>query len=206
MKWLFSALLCVYSINVEAQPAKPQKIDAAVLLVSSVRQINFRITWVQPQTVDSTIILVYLSNDSVSTVYRKATSPDTVRFTIPTDTTTYRFLMVNVRRGLVSLPANVNYFFNADEYYKPVELDLYPKTTDSVTVAAGGTVQFCALLKFNDGTTLLRQRERSIPKCVEYYNKLPATVKSAGGAKQRAADKLCVHWKAAMGTITPEVC
>jgi hypothetical protein len=202
-KWLF--IMCLYAIPLHAQTiAGPTSPIASASLSSTSKTINFRIRWSQLQQVDSTMIAVYLSRESLPIVYRRAKSPDTVSVTIPNDTTTYKFLLVNIRRGLASPPANVNYFFNADVYYQPTGLELYPK--DTVTVQAGGTIQFCAFMKFNDGTIALRNRETSIPKCVEYYNTIPVATRTSGGAKQRAADKLCIKWQAVVGTITPEVC
>lgn len=204
--WLF--IISLYTTPMYAQTiAGPISPITSVSLSSTSKTINFRIRWSQLQQVDSTMIAVYLSRESFPIVYRRAKSPDTVSVTIPDDTTTYKFLLVNIRRGLASPPANVNYFFNADVYYQPVGLDLYPK--DTVTVNAGGTVQFCAFMKFNDGTIALRNREASISKCVEYYNTIPVATRTSGGAKQRAADKLCVKWvvpTGSVGTITPEVC
>jgi hypothetical protein len=203
MKWLYSIILAfVFSATVDAQPIRPV---ASVSMLTASRQIAFRLSWMQREAVDSTLVAVFLSNDTVPILYRRAQSPDTIKFTIPDDTTTYRFLLLNVRRNIVSAPANVNFYFNADVYYQPVGLELYPK--DTVTVLAGGTVQFCAFMKFNDGTILFRQREKDIPKCVEYYNTIPAASRWVGGAKQRKADKLCVLWQATGGgTIVPEVC
>ncbi len=204
MKWLFG-LLVICGTTLNAQTSVPTQPMAVAMLSTTTKTINFKISWTQTQVVDSTMVAVFLSRDTVPVLYRKTKSIDTVSFSIPNDTTTYRFLLVSIRRGLASLPANVNYFFNADVYYQPVGLDLYPK--DTITVTAGQTVQFCGFLKFNDGTTLFRQREKDIPACVQYYNALPAAVKSTGGAKQRAADKLCILWKTTGGgTITPEVC
>ena len=205
-KWLFIILL--YTTPMYAQTiAGPISPITSVSLSSTSKTINFRIRWSQLQQVDSTMIAVYLSKDLLPIVYRRAKSPDTVSVTIPDDTTTYKFLLVNIRRGLASSPANVNYFFNADVYYQPLSLVFYPK--DTVIVNAGESVQFCAFLKFNDGTIALRGREKSIPKCVEYYNTIPVATRTSSGAKQRAADKLCVKWTSplwSVGTITPEIC
>lgn len=206
MKRLFSLLLvCATTLN--AQTKAPNKPLAIASLSSTTKTINFRLSWTQTQAVDSTMVAVFLSRDTVPVLYRKTKPIDTVSFTIPDDTTTYRFLLVSIRRGLASSPANVNYFFNADVYYQPLSLVFYPK--DTVIVNAGESVQFCAFLKFNDGTIALRGREKSIPKCVEYYNTIPVATRTSSGAKQRAADKLCVKWTSplwSVGTITPEIC
>jgi hypothetical protein len=206
MKWLYSLLL-VSATSLSAQTKAPLRPSAIATMSAATKTINFKLSWTQTSVVDSTMVAVFLSRDTVPVLYRRTKPIDTVSFTIPDDTTTYRFLLVSIRRGLASLPANVNYFFNADVYYQPVGLDIYPK--DTITVNAGETVQFCAFLKFNDGTTLFRQREKDIPKCVQYYNALPAASKWIGGAKQRTADKLCIRWQLAagdMGSIVPEVC
>jgi hypothetical protein len=207
MKRLFSMLLLVSATSLSAQTKAPSKPLAIASLSSTTKTINFRLSWKQTQVVDSTMVAVFLSRDTVPVLYRKTKPIDTVSFTIPDDTTTYRFLLVSIRRGLASSPANVNYFFNADVYYQPLSLVFYPK--DTVIVNAGESVQFCAFLKFNDGTIALRGREKSIPKCVEYYNTIPVVTRTSSGAKQRAADKLCVKWTSplwSVGTITPEIC
>ena len=206
MKRLFGLLL-VCATTLHAQTKAPLQPLAIASLSSTTKTINFRLSWKQTQVVDSTMVAVFLSRDTVPVLYRKTKPIDTVSFTIPDDTTTYRFLLVSIRRGLASSPANVNYFFNADVYYQPLSLVFYPK--DTVIVNAGESVQFCAFLKFNDGTIALRGREKSIPKCVEYYNTIPVTTRTSSGAKQRAADKLCVKWTSplwSVGTITPEIC
>ena len=206
MKRLFGLLL-VCATTLHAQTKAPLQPLAIASLSSTTKTINFRLSWKQTQVVDSTMVAVFLSRDTVPVLYRKTKPIDTVSFTIPDDTTTYRFLLVSIRRGLASSPANVNYFFNADVYYQPLSLVFYPK--DTVIVNAGESVQFCAFLKFNDGTIALRGREKSIPKCVEYYNTIPVVTRTSSGAKQRAADKLCVKWTSplwSVGTITPEIC
>jgi len=207
MKRLFSVLLLVGATTLHAQTKAPLQPLATATLSTTTKTINFRLSWKQTQVVDSTMVAVFLSRDTIPVLYRKTKPIDTVSFNIPDDTTTYRFLLVSIRRGLASPPANVNYFFNADVYYQPLALVFYPK--DTVIVNAGESVQFCAFLKFNDGTIALRGREKSIPKCVEYYNTIPIITRTSGGAKQRAADKLCVKWvmpTGSVGTITPEIC
>ena len=207
MKRLFSMLLLVSATSVSAQTKAPLQPLAIASLSTTTKTINFKLSWKQTQVVDSTMVAVFLSRDTVPVLYRKTKPIDTVSFNIPDDTTTYRFLLVSIRRGLASPPANVNYFFNADVYYQPLALVFYPK--DTVIVNAGESVQFCAFLKFNDGTIALRGREKSIPKCVEYYNTIPVATRTSGGAKQRAADKLCVKWVmpvGSVGTLTPEIC
>jgi hypothetical protein len=200
-------LLLVSATSVSAQTKAPLQPLAIASLSTTTKTINFKLSWKQTQVVDSTMVAVFLSRDTVPVLYRKTKPIDTVSFNIPDDTTTYRFLLVSIRRGLASPPANVNYFFNADVYYQPLALVFYPK--DTVIVNAGESVQFCAFLKFNDGTIALRGREKSIPKCVEYYNTIPVATRTSGGAKQRAADKLCVKWVmpvGSVGTLTPEIC
>jgi len=200
-------LLLVGATTLHAQTKAPLQPLAIASLSTTTKTINFKLSWKQTQVVDSTMVAVFLSRDTVPVLYRKTKPIDTVSFNIPNDTTTYRFFLVSVRRGLASSPANVNYFFNADVYYQPTGLELYPK--DTVAVQAGGTIQFCAFMKFNDGTIALRNRETSIPNCVQYYNTIPVATRTSGGAKQRAADKLCVKWvmpTGSVGTITPEIC
>ena len=207
MKRLFSVLLLVGATTLNAQTQMPSQPLATATLSTTTKTINFRLSWKQTQVVDSTMVAVFLSRDTIPVLYRKTKPIDTVSFNIPDDTTTYRFLLVSIRRGLASPPANANYFFNADVYYQPLALVFYPK--DTVIVNAGESVQFCAFLKFNDGTIALRGREKSIPKCVEYYNTIPVATRTSSGAKQRAADKLCVKWTSplwSVGTITPEIC
>ena len=204
MKWLCRVLFVVYATSIQAQPKVPVQPMAVATLSTTTKMINFRLSWNQTEVVDSTMVAVFLSRDTVPALYRRTKPIDTVSFSIPDDTTTYRFLLVSVRRGLASLPANVNYFFNADVYYQPTGIAIYPSDT---TVLPGATVQYCGFLKFNDGTILIRQREKSVPKCVEYYNnKVPVASRRSGGAKQRIADKICLKWEVTGGKIEQEVC
>jgi hypothetical protein len=204
MKWLSSILLAlVISTTAYAQPIRPV---ASVSMLTASRQIAFQLSWVQREAVDSTMVAVFLSNDTVPVLYRRTQSPDTIRFTIPTDTTTYRFLLVNVRRNIASPPANVNFYFDADKYYVPSGLSVYPKTVTVDSTNTTRQVQFCAFIKFADGTTVIRDRDLVIPKCIEYYNTIPVDQRSTGGAKQRVANKMCLQWTTNGGTIENEVC
>ena len=204
MKWLSSILLSlVISTTTYAQPIRPV---ASVSMLTASRQIAFQLRWTQREAVDSTMVAVFLSSDTVPILYRRTQSPDTIRFTIPTDTTTYRFLLVNVRRNIVSSPANVNFYFDADAYYVPSGLSVYPKTVTIDSTSTTRQVQFCAFVKFADGTTVMRDRDLVIPKCIEYYNTIPVEQRSTGGAKQRVANKMCLQWSTTGGTIENEVC
>jgi hypothetical protein len=204
MKWLYSIILAfAFSTTVDAQPIRPV---ASVSMLTASRQIAFQLRWTQREAVDSTMVAVFLSKDTVPILYRRTQSPDTIRFTIPTDTTTYRFLLVNVRRNIVSPPANVNFYFDADKYYVPSGLSVYPKTITIDSTSTTRQVQFCAFIKFADGTTVIRDRDLTIPKCIDYYNTIPVEQRSTGGAKQRVANKMCLSWTTTGGTIENEVC
>ena len=212
MKWLYSIILAfVFSATVEAQPIRPV---ASVSMLTASRQIAFRLSWMQREAVDSTMVAVFLSNDTVPILYRRAQSPDTIRFTIPDDTTTYRFLLLNVRRNIVSPPANVNFYFNADAYYKLTRLHVKPDSVridstalrDTTNVAAR-TVQFCAFMEYNDGSIVMRDRDRTISQCLIEYDKFPLTIRKSTGARQRNANTVCLNWQAVGGgTIQNETC
>lgn len=204
---LWAALLGIGS-TVHAQPTQPQQVVGSAQLLSTLKQISFRINWVQPQEVDSTMIAVFLSADTTPILYKRTKNPDTVSFSIPDDTTTYRFLLVNVRRGLSSQPANVNFYFNADNYYKLTRLHVKP---DSVVVSdttlAARTKQFCAFLEYNDGSIVMRDKDKTIPECLTEYQKFPAALRKTVGARQRNANTVCLNWQAPDGgTIQNETC
>lgn len=212
MKWFFSILVaCLIPTVSLAQPVRPV---ASVNLLSASKQIAFQLSWMQREAVDSTMIAVFLSNDTVPTLYRKTQSPDTIKFTIPDDTTTYRFLLVNVRRNIVSSPANVNFYFNADAYYKLTRLHVKPDSVviDSAAVkdttnVAARTVQFCAFMEYNDGSIVMRDKDRTISECVTEYDKFPLAVRKSTGARQRNANTVCLNWQAVGGgTIQNETC
>jgi hypothetical protein len=210
MKWLFSLLLLVSATTLQAQerqrrgePPVPLQPVAVATLSAATKMINFRLSWNQTEVVDSTMVAIFLSRDSVPVLYRRTKPIDTVSFSIPDDTTTYRFLLVSVRRGLASLPANVNYFFNADQYYKLTGIQVVPKNP---TVLPGAKIQFCALLEFNDGSIILRDKDKVIPACVTEYNKIDVALRKPIGARLRNANKTCVRWEVTGGTIEPEVC
>jgi hypothetical protein len=212
MKWLSSIFLAlVISTTTYAQPIRPV---ASVSMLTASRQIAFQLRWTQREAVDSTMVAVFLSSDTVPILYRRTSSPDTIRFTIPDDTTTYRFLLVNVRRNIVSQPANVNFFFNADNYYKLTRLHVKPDSVridstalkDTTNVAAR-QVQFCAFLEYNDGSIVMRDRDKTIPQCLIEYDKFPLTVRKSSGARQRNANTVCLNWQAVGGgTIQNETC
>jgi hypothetical protein len=214
MRTLLWGILTCVATAVQAQPIQPQQVVGSAQLSSTLKLISFRVNWVQPQEVDSTMIAVFLSTDTIPVVYKRTKNPDTVSFNIPDDTTTYRFLLVNVRRGLTSQPANVNFFFNADSYYKLTRLHVKPDSVriDSAAVAdttnvAARTVQFCAFLEYNDGSIVMRDKDRTIPQCLTEYDKFPLTVRKNTGARQRNANTVCLNWQAVGGgTIQNETC
>lgn len=203
MKRLFSMLLLAGATTLHAQTKAPLQPLAIASLSSATKTINFKLSWTQTQVVDSTMVAVFLSRDTVPVLYRKTKPIDTVSFNIPDDTTTYRFLLVSVRRGLASLPANINYFFNADVYYKLTNIQVVPKNP---TVLPGASIQFCALLEFNDGSIVLRDKDTAIPACVTEYNKIDTSLRKPIGARLRNANKVCLQWQATGGTIENETC
>ena len=201
MKWLFSIFtVFVFSSTLNAQPIKP--VASASMLTAS-RQIAFQLSWTQRDAVDSTMVAVFLSTDTLPVLYRRTRSPDTIRFTIPDDTTTYRFLLVNVRRNIVSPPANVNFYFNANEYYKLIKLHVRPK---DVKVEVGGTMQFCAFMEYNDGSIVMRDRDKTIPTCITEYEKFDTPLRKSIGARLRNANTVCLQWQTTGGNIVNESC
>jgi hypothetical protein len=205
-KWLCGLMLGI-ATTAQAQPVKPQQVIGSAQLLTTLKQISFRINWVQPQAVDSTMVAVFLSNDTIPVLYKKTKNPDTVSFTIPDDTTTYRFLLINIRRGLSSQPANVNFYFNADNYYKLTRLHVKPDSVKMDTTQTNRTVQFCAFLEYNDGSIVMRDKDRTIPQCLTEYDKFPTVLRKTVGARQRNANTVCLNWQAVGGgTIQNETC
>jgi hypothetical protein len=206
--WLCVLMMCASVLPAQTAPVRSEDVVASANILSSENRIAFQVRWTQRAQVDSTMIAVFLSNDTLPVVYRRAMSPDTVIFTIPDDTTTYKFLLVNVRRGFSSLPANVNFYFNANNYYKLTRIHVRP---DSVVVTdttdAGRTIQFCAFLEFSDGSIVMRDKDRSIAKCITEYEKFNVTTRKSTGARLRNANSICLEWTAPNGgTITSESC
>jgi hypothetical protein len=204
--WLFFGLMLASPVY--AQTSSPQQVIATAAVSSVEQRITFQVRWTQSAQVDSTMVAVFLSNDTLPVVYRRGRSPDTISFTIPDDTTTYKFLLVNIRRGLSSLPANVNFYFNANNYYRLARIHVRP---DSVVVTdtteAGRTIQFCAFLEFSDGSIVMRDKDRSIAKCITEYEKFNVTTRKSIGARLRNANSICLEWTAPNGgTITSESC
>jgi hypothetical protein len=199
--WVFFGLM--FSLPVHAQTRSPQQVIATAAVSSVEQRIVFQVRWTQSVQVDSTMVAVFLSNDTLPVVYRRGRSPDTILFTVPDDTTTYKFLLVNVRSGLSSLPANVNFYFNADEYYQVTRLQIRPK---EIVLNPGEEVQLCAYFEYNDGSIVMRSKDRSIPTCVTEYEKFTEPRKSIG-ARLRKVDGVCLEWSApAGGTIQGENC
>ena len=71
MKRLFSMLLLVSATSLSAQTKAPSKPLAIASLSSTTKTINFRLSWKQTQVVDSTMVAVFLSRDTVPVLYRK---------------------------------------------------------------------------------------------------------------------------------------
>lgn len=203
MKWLLCLGLVIFPVGLFGQPAVPQKINATISLVAPTKQIKFKVSWTQSQQVDSTMMLVFLSSDTVPVVYRRGISPDTVVFTIPDDTTTYRFMLVNVRRGLVSLPANANFYFNADQYYQVTQMQIRPK---DLIMEVGDKIQLCPFFQYSDGTIVIRDRDKDKPTCVTEYNKFDETLRKSVGARLRNANKECLEWTILGGQSQKEIC
>jgi len=208
MKWLFLVIALMFSSIVEAQVASPRNATATAMLSTAAKTVNFRVSWNAAPNVDSTMVAVFLSSVTLPLIFRKGRSPDTVSFNIPDDTTTYRFQLISIRRGLVSNPANVNFYFNADAYYKVTRLHVKP---DSVvvkdTTVAARTVQFCAFMEYNDGSIVMRDRDRTIPQCLIEYDKFPLAIRKSSGARLRNANTVCLNWQAVGGgTIQNETC
>lgn len=204
MKKVIVMLGMIPSLLFAQKVPTPPTLPRMVTSISAVtKTVTFQVSWVQTATVDSTMLAVFLSSSTTPVLYRKGRSPDTVSFSIPDDTTTYRFMLVSVRNGLASLPANANFYFNADQYYKLANIQVVPKNP---TVLPGATIQFCALLEFNDGSIVLRDKDALIPTCVTEYNKIDVALRKPIGARLRNANKVCLQWQATGGTIENESC
>lgn len=214
MNWLFRILLVMFPLVLSSQTPAPMVPITTASLLPSEKKVSFRIRWRQTQQVDSTMLYVYLSTSNTPVVARKAgymqttvgqtiETTDTVSFTIPDDTTTYRFQLMNLRRGLVSLPSNVNWRFEADRYYTLTRVHIRPR---EVSVDTGGKVQFCAFLEYNDGSIVIRDRDKDKPTCITEYSKFDSVLRKSVGARLRNANTVCLQWQATGGTIENEVC
>lgn len=206
--WLCVLMMCANVVSAQTAPVRSEDVVASANILSNEKRIAFQVRWTQRAQVDSTMIAVFLSNDTLPVVYRRAMSPDTVIFTIPDDTTTYKFLLVNVRRGLSSAPANVNFYFNADNYYQMTRILIRPDSVVVVdTTTVGRTVQFCAFFEMNDGSILMRNKDRSIIQCVIEYEKFDNALRKSWGARLRKINDMCLEWSAPNGgTIVGEDC
>ena len=201
-------MMCANIVSAQTAPVRSEDVVASANILSNEKRIAFQVRWTQRAQVDSTMIAVFLSNDTLPVVYRRAMSPDTVIFTIPDDTTTYKFLLVNVRRGLSSAPANVNFYFNADNYYQMTRILIRPDSVVVVdTTTVGRTVQFCAFFEMNDGSILMHNKDRSIIQCVIEYEKFDNALRKSWGARLRKINDMCLEWSAPNGgTIVGEDC
>jgi hypothetical protein len=190
LKRLLFVLMLVPSVILSQTPTSP-KFTASIELSNTTRTINFRVSWITPVDIDSTMVAVFLSNAATPILFRKGVSPDIISFDIPDDTSTYRFSLYSVRRGLTSIPAEVNFFFNADEYYTLSRIHVRPREP---TIDTSASIQLCAFLEFNDGTIVMRDRDLSKPKCVEEYQQWPPIIRKSIGARLRNANKVCLEW------------
>lgn len=202
MKYLSFIFLALFATTVSAQRA-PENMTTSAVISGSSQTISFRISWNSVVTVDSTMIAVFLSSDTIPVIFRKTTSPDTVTFSLPDDTTTYRFNLYSVRNGLVSQPANTNFYFNAEQYYVLTKLHIRPQ---NLTLSVGQTTQLCAFLEYNDGSVVIRERDAAVPTCITEYQKFAPEVRKSAGARQRNANTVCLQWRTTGGDIQRESC
>jgi len=191
MKYLSILLIAICATILPAQTKSPESVTASAQISDTEQTISFRISWKEAPNVDSTVIAVFISSDTIPIIFRKGRSPDTVTFTLPDDTTTYRFDLYSVRRGLVSLPANANFEFRAEQYFRLVKLHIWP---EQITLRVGEEIQLCAFFELNDGSILMRARDNNKLACVELYNDFPQQVKRGRGARQRVVNQLCLEW------------
>jgi hypothetical protein len=168
------------------------------------RLLTFRVQWIEREVVDSTVVSIFSSADSITPIYKaRGTSPDTIRITVPNDTLTYNFVLRSYRGIQPSNPAGALFHFDANIYYRLVALVIKP---DSVNLQPGATQQFCAFMKFSDSTIAIRDRDKSIPECVTFFSQFPDSLKANSGARQRKANAVCLQWQATGGTIDQEIC
>jgi hypothetical protein len=203
MRWLLVIPFILVTTILPAQTTPPENMVTSAEISDTERIISFRISWKDAPSVDSTVIAVFISSDTVPIILRKGRSPDTLTFSLPDDTTTYRFDLYSFRRGLVSLPANANFHFKADEYYQLAKLHIWPK---EVSLYVGEQVQLCAFFELNDGSILMRAQDNSKPTCVERYKDYPQNIKRNWGARQRVVNNLCLEWSVGGNNPAREDC
>jgi hypothetical protein len=62
-------------------------------------------------------------------------------------------------------------------------------------------------MEYNDGSIVMRDRDRTIPECLTEYGKFPLAIRKSTGARQRNANTVCLNWQAVGGgTIQNETC
>lgn len=171
---------------------------------SAQQVLNLRVRWTEPAPVDSTVVLFYSPHTaSIPTTRTRAISPVYFTTPLPIDTITYRFTLQSFRQNIPSTLFTTSYFFDANAYYVLSGIDVKP---DAVTLVAGATQQFCAFIKFNDGTVAMRTQDNVAGECQPFFNQFAVATRVTSGIKQRKADAVCLTWTAAGGTITNEVC
>ena len=193
MKYLSLIFLSLFTTVLPAQRV-PKEVTTTTEITDVFQTTSFRISWKSAFNVDSTVLAVFLSSDTVPIIFRKAKSPDTVTFALPDDTTTYRFYLYSVRRGAVSVPANENFRFDAEQYFRLVKLHIWP---EQITLRVGEEIQLCAFFELNDGSILMRTQDNNKPTCVARYNDYPQNIKRGRGARQRVVNKTCIEWSVA---------
>lgn len=194
MKSLLLFALMLVTTTLSAQTKSPEQVTSSASISETGNTISFRISWKNAPNVDTTMLAVFLGADTLPILFRVGRSPDTVTFVLPDDTTTYRFKLYSIRRGKVSLPADANFRFNADDYFRLVKLHIWP---EEVTIRVGEEIQLCAFFELNDGSILMRAQDNNKPTCVERYKDFPPNKKKGQGARQRVVNKICLEW----GTI-----
>jgi hypothetical protein len=192
-KWVLIAVaVLLTTFIISAQTVPPVNVSTSSTISAAANTITFRVKWNSAPNVDSTVLAVFVSSDSLPILMRRATSPDTIVLPTPDDTTTYRFVLYSMRRGVASTPADAKFEFDAHKYYRLVKFYIWPGDT---TLNVGETLQMCPFFELNDGSVLIRERDRDKPTCIQAYNKLPQEVRRPHGARQRLVDQMCLEWQ-----------
>jgi len=184
MNWLLVITMWAVSMGVFAPPGI----------------IQFRVSWVEPIQVDSTIVSIFASSDPGTPLYRaRHVSPATILLRSANDTTNYQFELRSYKGGTAGSAGFANFYFDATKYYK---LDTIIIRPNPIVTVVGGQVQLCWFARFNDGS-IVGPVGACLP-CGTYFIQFPDSVRVISGFKQRVTDTLSVSWQDALsnGAVT----
>lgn len=175
-------------------------------------RLKFNVGWTTNSdalgTPDSVVLHVQTPTSLSGMPYRmgfvNTVSSNVFYVPLPSDTVTFTVELTAYRRTLPSSVTRRTYLYDPSAVLQIVKLYLKP---DSVTIAPGQSVQFCAFLQYNDSTVVIRQQDQGTPECAAFYtSQFIAANKTPNTYQQTKANNSCIIWSATGGTIQQEVC